>query len=790
MDFITHIYLYTIANSAGRSLSAPLVDLSKMIAADQKSLEISPDTYRWCGKAIDIVEDRLGLKIRVHHKDGLFAQGDIFLFNHFARFETIIPPYIIYKETGAYCRSVADSSIFKAGDTFSSFIKSIGVVPNNLPGLLPFLAAEILRGRKIVMFPEGGMVKDRRVLDDDGNYSIYSRTALERRKQHRGAAVLAHTLDIFKQRILYLDKKNDVARIERWVNALGLDSAEELTALAKKQTTIIPGTITFYPIRVRENFITKFASFFTKNLSRQFSEEILIESNLVFKDTDMDIRLCDPVQTKNDWSWWEKMVFNRYFMKVNSLDDLFGLKDDSDGYIEKIIEGLISQETNIIRDKYMMAMYTNITINLSHIASHLIVTLIERGRMEIRFDEFYMVLYLSVKNLQASRGMQLHHSLLNPDCYMKILSGNCLELDRFLRTCTDAKLITISSDSIQFMHKMLNEYEFDEVRIENPVMVYENEVEPLTEVHQTVDSALDSVATIPDKDVASFMYDDELRSYQWNRDKYNAPEFATINNKETSSKSGEPYLLLPKSDSTVGILLVHGLLASPAELRDFGDILCNEGFAVLGVRLAGHGTSPHDLANQTWHDWLASVARGHKILSAFCERVIVVGFSTGATLALAFASENPEKLGGVCAVSPAIGLRNKKSSLIPILNAINRVASWLPQTDGILEFFDNDPEHPEINYRSIPIGAITNLVDLAEYTLAKTSKITVPVSLIQGDDDPVVEPKGAKLVFDNLSVSDKSLHWIASSKHGIIKDNIGSTRELLLNFIKHVEKTD
>lgn len=764
------------------------MDLSKMIAADQESLKISDDTYRWCVKSLETVKNRLGLKIRVHHKDNLLDRGDIFLFNHFARFETIIPPYIIYKETGAHCRSVADSGIFKAGDRFAGFLKSIGVVPNNLPGLLPFLAAEILRGRKVIMFPEGGMVKDRRVVDGDGNYSIYSRTALERRKQHRGAAVLAHTLDIFKQRILYLEKKEDTARINRWVKALGLGNAEELTALARKPTLIIPATITFYPIRIQENFFSKFASFFTKNLPKKFSEEILIESNLIFKDTDMDIRMCDPVQTKNEWSWWEKLVLNRYFMKINSLDDLFGLKDQTDGYIEKIIDGFISQETNIIRDKYMMAMYTNITINLSHIASHLIVKLIERKRMEIGFDEFNMALYMSVKNLQATRGIQLHHSLLNPDCYMKLLDGKCPELDRFLDTCIDAKLIATNAGSIQFMDKLLNEYEFDEVRIENPVMVYENEVEPLTEVHQTVDAALDKSKTVPAKDIASYMYDDELRSYKWNKDKFSTAEYMNINKKETSSKSGEPFLLLPKTDSKIGVLLVHGLLASPAELRDLADDLCKEGFAVMGVRIAGHGTSPHDLALQSWHEWLYSVERGHRILSSFCDRVIVVGFSTGATLALALAAKNPKKLAGVCAVSPAIGLRNKKSSFIPLLNGLNRVASWLPQTEGILEFFDNNPEHPEINYRSIPIGAVTNLVDLAEHAVKEIKKITIPVTLIQGDDDPVVEPKGAKLVFDNLLVKDKSLHWIASNRHGIIIDDIGNTRELLVNFIRHTEQ--
>ncbi|MCK5165686.1 MAG: alpha/beta fold hydrolase [Rhodospirillaceae bacterium] len=758
-----------------------------MVSADRESLEINDDTYRWVAKSIETIKDRLGLKIRVHHTDDLFNRGDIFLFNHFARFETIIPPYIIYQKTGAHCRSVADKVFFEGGDMFANFIRSIGVVPNDLPGLLPFLAAEILRGRKVVMFPEGGMVKDRRVMDSKGNYSVYSRTASERRKHHRGAAVLAHTLDIFKLRILDLNKNNDTDRINRWVEALELNSAEELVALAKKPTLIIPSTITFYPIRIRENFFSKFASFFTKNMSRKFSEEILIESNLVFKDTDMDIRLCEPVITRKKWWWWEKIILKRYFLKIRSLDDLFGLKDQASGYAEKILERCISKETSIIRDEYMQAMYTNITINLSHIASHLIVTLLERDSVEIEFNKFNLALYMSVKNLQATYGLQLHHSLLWPNSYIKLLDGKCPELDRFIDTCKQAKLIELSNNKYIFNDKLLNEYEFDEIRIENPVMVYENEVEPLAEVHQTVDAALDNVETVSDEDISSYMFDDELRSYQWNLEHFNSPEFDEINKKETASEDAKPYLLLPKTKCKTGVLLLHGLLATPAELREFGDGLCKQGCAVMGVRIAGHGTSPHDLAGLSWNDWLASVTRGHKILSAFCERIIVIGFSAGATLALAFAAGNPENLAGVAAVSPAIKLKDKKSALIPFVQGINKITKWIPNTEGLLEFINNDPEHPEINYRSTPVGAIGGLLGLSEHTLKELGQISTPVSIIQGDNDPVVDPDGAKLVFDGLSVADKSLHWIASDKHGILIDDVGDTHELLASFIRRME---
>jgi len=49
------------------------------------------------------------------------------------------------------------------------------VFPHNHPRLFPLLAAQVLRGRKVIIFPEGGMVKDRRVMDNQGHYNIYSR---------------------------------------------------------------------------------------------------------------------------------------------------------------------------------------------------------------------------------------------------------------------------------------------------------------------------------------------------------------------------------------------------------------------------------------------------------------------------------------------------------------------------------------------------------------------------------------------------------------------------------------
>ena len=158
---------------------------------DPVDLEINISTYDWCIRAFSVLQKRLGLNIKFHREDGQADAGQIFLFNHFARFETLTPSYLIHAETGAYCRCVATKELFAGGGGFTRFLMGVGAVPNDLPGLLPFLAAETLRGRKVIVFPEGGMVKDRRSIDSEGRYGVYSRTAGERRKHHAGAAVIA-----------------------------------------------------------------------------------------------------------------------------------------------------------------------------------------------------------------------------------------------------------------------------------------------------------------------------------------------------------------------------------------------------------------------------------------------------------------------------------------------------------------------------------------------------------------------------------------------------------------------
>ena len=89
---------------------------------EKYDLNIKQSTYDWCLRAFSVLENRLGLNIKFHHEEGQVEAGQIFLFNHFARFETIIPQYLINQETGAYCRCVATKGLFAGSEGVAKFL--------------------------------------------------------------------------------------------------------------------------------------------------------------------------------------------------------------------------------------------------------------------------------------------------------------------------------------------------------------------------------------------------------------------------------------------------------------------------------------------------------------------------------------------------------------------------------------------------------------------------------------------------------------------------------------------
>jgi carboxylesterase len=217
---------------------------------------------------------------------------------------------------------------------------------------------------------------------------------------------------------------------------------------------------------------------------------------------------------------------------------------------------------------------------------------------------------------------------------------------------------------------------------------------------------------------------------------------------------------------TTGCLLLHGFTSTPEEMRWLGQDLADRGYSVLGVRLAGHGTHPRDLARTRFPDWLVSVEEGLALLRDTADRVFVAGQSMGGLLALLAAANYP--LDGAVIMAAPFSPAAERFSLLP------RLVGWLRpmvRKEGV-EF---DPELGPRREKDYPAYAVypsriyREIVALRQEVVAAVSRIRVPVLLLQSRDDDMILPDSMERLYESLGTADKEKVWLEGLDHGMVR---------------------
>lgn len=230
---------------------------------------------------------------------------------------------------------------------------------------------------------------------------------------------------------------------------------------------------------------------------------------------------------------------------------------------------------------------------------------------------------------------------------------------------------------------------------------------------------------------------------------------------------GMPFLLMAPGSDT-GALLIHGLMAAPAEVREWADFLYAGGLTVYAPRLSGHGTSSGDLSTRNAQDWLASVDRGHALLKTCCTKILVAGFSTGAGLALQSVILKPRDFEAVIAVSAPFRFKSFSSRFADLLHGFNLCCLRCGQDRLAVEFVKNDADNPHINYLLCPVSSFVQVKKLMRSVRRRLADIQIPALIIQGRHDPKVAPKSGPAIYERLGSHQKRFAWIDFNRHGIV----------------------
>lgn len=203
------------------------------------------------------------------------------------------------------------------------------------------------------------------------------------------------------------------------------------------------------------------------------------------------------------------------------------------------------------------------------------------------------------------------------------------------------------------------------------------------------------------------------------------------------------------------VLLIHGLGDSPYVMRDLGHRFAAACYLVRAILLPGHGTVPGDLLDVDFHQWLAATARGVASLEGAAERVFLVGFDAGGTLALHYAlfDQPPPDLalGGLVLLAPALESR-ATSGPFGALDALAPAGPWRAL------YPDTDP----VRYESVTSNAARQLDRLAADFAAQEQPLDLPVFMALTAADRTIDADAARAWFCRQLTGPRELLWYTS----------------------------
>lgn len=675
------------------------------------------------------------VNIRIHGKENIPDGSLIFVVNHFTRIETFLLPYHIYQLTQLPVWSLATSKIFVGA--FGQMLEAIGAVSTRAPHRDRVIIKSLLTGEaNWIIFPEGCMVKDK-LFVERARYAISC--AGGRRAPHTGAATLALRTEFYRNRLrrLATELPSEAERLQQ------LFGIEDLAPVLTGKTYIVPVNMTYYPLRAKENALSRLAEVFLAPLPEQYQEELMTEGAMILTGVDIDIRFGQPIEIS------ECLTCDPITQDISSPQ-----RFDPDDHLSS--RPTMRRVAFKLMQRYMKDIYNHTTVNHDHLFASLLRSLPFSRFTEDDFRRRAFLLSTSKVLAAQYRHQSLEIgqcALLTDDRHHKFSEFLSLALETGVIRREGALLV---KDSAKFSSPL----DFNRARVDNPIGVIANEVLPLKELQREVLLT----AWIPPMFIGSMV---QRRLLQRAEQEYEADYLAFFRTGESKSRDiGRPYLLKGKSRK-MGVVLVHGFLAAPQELAELADYLGKQGLWVAVIRLKGHGTAPEDLAMRTVDDWRESVDCGYAALKMVCEKVAVVGFSLGGGLALDAAVRNKNVV-GVVAVSPPLKLQDFFSKFASSLTIWNKLMTAMNLPKGKREFVDLTNEHPDINYHRLPVAGLARMEQFMDELEKQLPNITTPALIIQAVADPVVNPDGTRQLFEKLASPQKEYLSFDFKRHGIL----------------------
>ncbi|MEX2536129.1 MAG: alpha/beta fold hydrolase [Trueperaceae bacterium] len=241
-------------------------------------------------------------------------------------------------------------------------------------------------------------------------------------------------------------------------------------------------------------------------------------------------------------------------------------------------------------------------------------------------------------------------------------------------------------------------------------------------------------------------------------------------------------------------LLIHGFPGTPWELRSLAKLLAEQGYEAHCPLLPGFGPQIDSLGDRSWQDWEESVHSAFGRVRSGAAKLLVVGYSMGAALAVRLAAH--EEVDELVLINPFSGLSLPVKMLLPVLaplvpsyrpfRSANFEDPWTREVVGrVLPDLDVDDLTSQERLRNevrLPVRAITQVQRLGSAAWRAAPRVRARTLVFQGVQDKVVSATRTRRFAGRLGARAQLreapgghvLIWPGKPGHGELVRELGS----------------
>lgn len=238
---------------------------------------------------------------------------------------------------------------------------------------------------------------------------------------------------------------------------------------------------------------------------------------------------------------------------------------------------------------------------------------------------------------------------------------------------------------------------------------------------------------------------------------------------------------LPEGESRAVLLIVHGLAEHSGRYMNVVNHFVPLGYAVYGVDHVGHGRSS---GTRVYVERFEDYTETLKIYFDMVRRwqpdkpIFLVGHSMGGLIGADYLLSHQAELTGAVLSGPAVKVHDTVSPaaifvgkvisvLMPKLGLIGLEAKGVSRDPAVVQAYVTDPL---VCRGKVTARLSAELVKAIQRVTAEATKITLPILIVQGGADKLVDPKGAQMLYDAVSSADKTIKIYDGLYHEVFNE--------------------